>query len=98
MTLDDAKRIASLESENTQLRQLVDDERRHLAALRQTVRRLHDELDWVCKRRDIVAEENARLLSGTQRGYTWPLIGAVGVALAGTGLIMSRRARPARSP
>jgi hypothetical protein len=97
MTLDDIDRIASLESENTQLRQLVDDERRHLTALRETVRRLQEELAWACKRCDTVADENARLLAGTQRGYTWPLIGAVGVAFAGTRLMMSRRARAPHS-
>jgi hypothetical protein len=44
MSVDDADLIARLGAENLQLRQILDDERRHVAVLRETVRQLRDEL------------------------------------------------------
>jgi hypothetical protein len=91
MTLDDLNRLAGLEAENAQLRRLLDDGRRHLASLRETVRKLHEESDKLRRRGDALADENARLLTGRSRGYAWPVIGVVGVAIAGRGLARLRR-------
>jgi hypothetical protein len=44
MPLDDADVIAHLEAENFQLRRMIDDERRHVAVLRETVRELQNEV------------------------------------------------------
>lgn len=47
MSVDDADLIARLGAENLELRQILDDERRHVAVLRETVRQLRDELAYL---------------------------------------------------
>jgi hypothetical protein len=89
MSVDDADLIAHLEIENLQLRHVLDDERRHISALRENTRELGEELTRVRSRNETLEKENARLSTGRLR-ILWPLVSAVGVIL-GTRLVISRR-------
>lgn len=82
-TPDFITRIQHLEHENSQLRRIHDDERDHLAALREEVLALQSELSSLMQRQEALNAENKQLRRGLRDAGSTRVRTAAGLAGVG---------------